>query len=266
MFKLLVGLLIIFPSLQCAQKAQKKKSLEAVVAGAHRSEESRKRDPFRHPVETLRFFDVRPEMSVIEVSPGSGWYTEIIGPYLTGKFYLAAFSDDSEREYFRNANKKLKEKMAENQDLYGDIAFTVLEMPDKIGPLAPRASVDRVLTFRNVHNWMKAGKAEAVFKEFHRVLKEGGILGVVEHRAGAKSKRDSKAESGYVHTQQVIDLAKAAGFTLLEKSEINANPKDTAEHPKGVWTLPPRLALEDKDKQKYTDIGESDRMTLKFVK
>lgn len=262
---LVIGLL--FVTAHCAQKQEKEVTLESVVSSSHRSAEDRARDVYRNPVKTLEFFDVEPGMTVVEVSPGKGWYTEILGPYLKeGKLYLAAFDDNSEREYFRNTNKTLKEKIESNKNLYGDIEFTVFELPNTVGPIAPADSADRVLTFRNVHNWTKAGKAEEAFKEFYRVLKKGGVLGVVEHRANAKSKKDPKSESGYMRTEEVIALAKKAGFTLADQSEINANPKDTTNHPEGVWTLPPVLRLKDKDQAKYMAIGESDRMTLKFVK
>ncbi len=266
MKNILMSLFFIIFSIQCAQKTERPSSLNSVVKGEHRSSENRQRDQYRHPIETLQFFEVEPEMTVVEVSPGKGWYTEILAPYLQGKLYLAAFDDNSEREYFRNANKALKENVNKNKEIYGDIEYRVFEMPGKIGPIAPANSVDRVLTFRNVHNWMKSGKAEEAFKEFYRVLKKGGMLGVVEHRASAQSKKDPNAESGYVHLEQVKKLAKQAGFQFVASSEINANPKDTARHPKGVWTLPPVLRLGDKDKDKYLKVGESDRMTLKFVK
>ncbi len=266
MKNILLALFLLIFSIQCVQKKEKPSSLDAVVKGEHRSSENRQRDTYRHPIETLEFFEVEPEMTVVEVSPGKGWYTEILAPYLQGKLYLAGFDDNSEREYFRNANRVLKENVKKNQKLYGDVEFRVFEMPAKIGPIAPANSVDRVLTFRNVHNWMKSGKAEEAFKEFYRVLKKGGMLGVVEHRANAQSKKDPKAESGYVHVDQVKKLAKQAGFKFVASSEINANPKDSAKHPKGVWTLPPVLRLGDKNKEKYTEIGESDRMTLKFIK
>jgi len=278
MLKILCSLFFIFTLAQCAEKSTQDAvkeialkgsptmSLAAAVANPKRSASDRARDIYRHPLKTLRFFDVQPEMTVVEVSPGSGWYTDIIAPALKGKLYLAIFDDNDEREYFRNINKVLKKKISENKTQYGNIEYTVLAVPQKIGPIAPANSADRVLTFRNVHNWMKAGKAQEVFKEFYRVLKKGGVLGVVEHRANPKTKKDPKAVSGYVHTEQVLELAKAAGFKLLESSEINANTKDSTVHPKGVWTLPPRYRLGDKDKAKYTKIGESDRMTLKFVK
>lgn len=266
MTRLVLLSLLVVGIANCSQPAKKSMSLSEAINGAHRSEKNKQRDKFRNPSETLQFFDVQPDMTVVEITPGTGWYSEILAAYIDKPVYLAAFDDNSSREYFRKANKKLKSKMAANQNVYGEVVYTTFEAPNKIGPIAPANSADRVLTFRNVHNWIKNGKAEEVFKEFHRVLKDGGILGIVEHRANPKSKQDPKAKSGYVHTEQVIALAKAAGFTFVESSEINANPKDTANHPKGVWTLPPRLILGDKNSAKYMAIGESDRMTLKFRK
>lgn len=266
MFKIFSAILVCASSLQCVQKQKLPQELGAILKSSHRSEQSKARDKYRNPEKTLQFFEVEPGMDVVEVSPGGGWYTEILAPYVDGTLYVAAFDDQSSREYYRKTNKKLKDKINKHRDIFGDVKYTVLEMPSKIGPIAPASSVDRVLTFRNVHNWDKAGKAKEVFKEFYRVLKDGGILGVVEHRASKKSPKSNDKTSGYMYETEVIALAKAAGFRLQAKSEINANPRDTAIHPKGVWTLPPRLALGEKNRDKYLKIGESDRMTLKFVK
>lgn len=240
-------------------------SLQEIVQGKHRTPEFKKRDLFRHPVETLKFFDVQPHMTVVEISPGAGWYTEILAPYLSkGHLYLAAFDSNSSVQYFKKTNKKLTTLVDKLQPLSGKIEYTTFELPKIIGPVAPANSADRVLTFRNVHNWTKQGKAKEAFMEFFRVLKPGGYLGVVEHRENPKAKYDPKGSNGYVHEKEVLKLAKMAGFRLVAKSEINANPKDTKDHPNGVWTLPP--VLRSKDKAKYSKIGESDRMTLKFQK
>lgn len=242
-------------------------SLDTILKGEHRSQENAARDIYRHPAETLKFFDVQPNHTVVEINPGSGWYTEILGPYLKeeGKLYLAIFAEDSERSYAPRLNAKIKETTA-NKELYGDVEYTVMEAPENIGPVAPPASADRVLTFRNVHSWMGDDSAEEAFQSFYEALKPDGILGVVAHRTKTEEPQDPKAENGYAKQDYVIDLATQAGFELVESSEINANPKDTADYPDGVWTLPPRLKLEDQDREKYMEIGESDRMTLKFIK
>lgn len=243
--------------------AQGKDALREAIQHSLRDPENVKRDVHRHPYETLKFFEVEPQMTVLEISPGRGWYTEILGPYLKekGTLYLAIFPQDSDVEYFKNANEALKKKLADNKEAYGKVVFTELHQPDVEKELAPAESVDRVLTFRNVHNWQKP---EKVFQAFYKALKPGGILGVVDHRAKPTTK-DLK-NSGYVKQEDVIRIAEEAGFKFIESSEINANPKDTADHPKGVWTLPPSLRLGEQDKAKYLEIGESDRMTLKFKK
>jgi predicted methyltransferase len=243
--------------------------LEQVAAGSHRSEQAKARDVYRHPLETLKFFDVQPTMTVVEVSPGGGWYTDILAPYLKekGRFIAAHFDPESSVEYYRNSLKKYREKVAD-ASIYGNVEFSVFAPPAKV-EVAPEASADRVLTFRNVHNWYISGGEEAVqaaFEGFYKALKPGGILGVVEHRLPESMDQEKHKRSGYVKQSLVIKWAEQAGFKLLGASEINANVKDTADHPKGVWTLPPSLRLGDTDREKYLSIGESDRMTLKFVK
>ena len=243
-------------------------ALEQAISGAQRSDENRARDMYRHPLETLQFFELQPGLHVVEISPGGGWYTEILAPYLkdSGKLTLAVFADDSSVEYRRNLNAKLKARIQEQADVFGNIEYSILELPDAIGPVAADGSADLILTFRNVHGWLQAGKAPEVFAAFYKALKPGGVLGIVQHRLPADREQDPKFADGYVHEQAVIDIAQQAGFVLVEKSEINANPKDTADHPEGVWTLPPALRLKDQDRDKYVAIGESDRMTLKFKK
>jgi predicted methyltransferase len=244
-----------------------KNKLKKIIKSDHRSLKNKTRDVYRNPVKTLQFFEVKPNMTVVEVSPGRGWYTEILGPYLKdkGELYMEIFSENSKRSYAPKLNKNIKE-MTKNTKLFGKTHFTVLEAPNELGPIAPDNSVDRVLTFRNVHNWMKDGKAKEAFMAFYKGLKPGGILGVVEHRAKMNKKQDPKAKSGYVREDYVIDLAQSVGFKFVSKSEINANYNDSTIHPEGVWTLPPSLRLKDKNKSKYQAIGESDRMTIKFLK
>jgi predicted methyltransferase len=242
--------------------------LQQAIDGNHRSEQHKSRDQYRHPQKTLDFFEVEPTMTVVEIWPGGkAWYTEILAPYLKekGMLYAAQFSANSEVPYFTKNLKKFNDKINAQPEIYSNITVTALQPPQFL-EIAPKGSADRVLTFRNVHNWMKNDQAEIVFKAMYDALKTGGILGIVEHRAFVGSKQDPRALSGYVTESHVIYLAKKAGFTLLARSEINRNYKDTTNHPKGVWTLPPTLRLKDQDKEKYLAIGESDRMTLKFIK
>ena len=225
------------------------------------------RDEARHPGQTLAFFGITPSMSVVEIWPGTGWYTEILAPYLKekGVFYAAHFPEESKIKFFRHNRNQYKRKLAEHPHQYGKVKLTELSSK-RISKVAPESSADMVLTFRNVHNWVSAGGDKLAFISFYNALKPGGILGVVEHRAKAGTSIEEMKKSGYVTEKYVISLAESAGFSLAAKSEINANPKDTKNHPKGVWTLPPTLRLKETNKQAYLEIGESDRMTLKFIK
>ncbi|ALN60715.1 methyltransferase type 11 [Lysobacter enzymogenes] len=243
--------------------------LKNVVAGSWRDPANVARDGYRHPLETLQFFGVRADQTVVEITPGGGWYSEILAPYLREKGrYVAAVVDpdsqtkDSSRAYFAKAKSGLEKKFAAAPAQYGGAVIAAYD-PFKPAFGAP-ASADVVLTFRNVHNWRSAGQAEVMFKGFYDVLKPGGTLGVVEHRA--KGDVPAEDKSGYVGQAQVIALAEAAGFRLEGKSEVNANPRDTKDYPNGVWTLPPSNQHEAADGAKYKAIGESDRMTLRFRK
>ena len=238
-------------------------ALEQAVSGEHRSAKNKARDEYRHPVETLKFFGFTPEMTVVELTPGGGWYTEILAPALkeSGKYYGAHYPDTDEDNYYSKSRKALEKKIASN-DIYSEVVLTDF-VPRKASEIAPEGTADLVLTFRNLHNW-KAEGVEQVFKDAYKALKSGGVLGVVEHRLPAGVAPEKAA--GYVSEATTIKQAKAAGFRFAGASEINANPKDMAQHPKGVWTLPPSLRLGETDKEKYLAIGESDRMTLKFVK
>jgi predicted methyltransferase len=242
-------------------------ALQTAIAGSHRSEADKARDKYRHPLETLTWFGIKDDMTVVEIWPGGGWYTDILAPFLKerGTYYAAGIDPESASELGRATFQKYQEKLAANPDLFGKVKQTVLAPPTKTD-IAPEGSADMVLTFRNVHNWLAREQAETVFKAMYKALKPGGVLGVVEHRAKADVPQDPKAKSGYVREDEVIRLAQEAGFKLVDRSEINANPKDTKDYPEGVWTLPPVLRLKDVDKEKYLAIGESDRMTLKFVK
>ncbi|MDA7948820.1 MAG: methyltransferase [Hyphomicrobiaceae bacterium] len=240
--------------------------LKNVIAGDHRTPRYAARDNYRNPYETLTFLGLKPDMTVVEIWPGGGWYTEILAPYLKGrgKYYAAHRNRDTKDARIQKFIKRYDEKLAARPDMYGEVI--VAELSRNKTAIAPPGTADMVLTFRNVHNWMKFGFDETIFDAMFEALKPGGILGVVEHRADPEEFPDPQALSGYVHEEQVIERAEAAGFKLVARSEVNANPKDTRNHPEGVWTLPPSLRLKDKDREKYLGIGESDRMTLKFVK
>lgn len=239
--------------------------IDDVLSGSWRSDANKARDAYRHPKETLAFFGVQPNQTVIEITPGGGWYTEILAPLLKGTgSYVGAIAAASASESAQRYADNFKAKIASEVDQFGEAR--IHEFNPKTPNLGAPDSADVVLTFRNVHNWVGNGSAEALFKAFHAVLKPGGVLGVVEHRAAPGSTLESAGDSGYLPTDFVVKLATDAGFQLLESSEINANPKDTKDYPKGVWTLPPVLALKDVDRDKYLAIGESDRMTLRFVK
>jgi predicted methyltransferase len=203
----------------------------------------------------------------VELSPGGGWYTEILAPFLRdrGKLYAAGYDPKSEVDYYRKSAKRYADKLAANPAVYGKVVVTVLRPPDELA-IAPDGSADMVLTFRNLHNWMGSGQAEAVLQAAYRALKPGGVFGVVAHRGDSSVEQDPKAASGYVNQDYAIALVESVGFKLVASAEINANPADTKKHPEGVWTLPPGFELGDVDRDKYAAIGESDRMTLKFVK
>ena len=252
---------------QAELSAASAEKLKAVIAGDHRSDRNKARDTHRHPYETLAWFGVEEDMTVVEIFPGGGWYSKIIAPYVKdkGQYYGAGYDAESDIKFFRKGAAKFKQKVVTKPEVYGGAIVTELAPPHKVA-IAPEGSADRVLTFRNVHNWMKGGYADGVFDAMFRVLKPGGVMGLVEHRGDEDVKQDPKAKSGYVNQSYVIALAEKAGFEFVASSEINANSKDTKNHPKGVWTLPPGLRLKEKDREKYLAIGESDRMTLMFRK
>jgi predicted methyltransferase len=251
-------------------------SLKAATQGAWRSPADKARDVWRHPIQSLEFWGLEPGQTVVEFWPGAGWYTDILAPYLAatgGKLYAASLQvdlpdDPSAKEIVEAYQRKLADK----KRVYGDVAITAFGPSS--GPVAPAGSADLVLFLRNLHNWMAAGLAEKAFREALTALKPGGVLGIEEHRGEPGRVQDILAADGYVQQAYVIEMAKEAGFVLAGESEINANPKDTKDHPFGVWTLPPTRLSAPRgepaepgfDHAKYDAIGESDRMTLKFVK
>ena len=243
-------------------------AIEKAMAGSHRAEVNRARDVYRHPHETLLFFGLRPDMTVVEIWPGGGWYTEILAPLLRerGKYYAAHLHvDEKSPRYMGPARQAYEKWLAVSPEIYDRVTVTAFNAPEQLA-IAPKVSADLVLTFRNVHNWTAAKNDEASFRAFYDALKPGGVLGVVEHRANDGTSLDQMIKTGYMTEAYVISLAQKAGFKLVARSEINANPKDARDHPRGVWTLPPTFRLGDQDREKYRAIGESDRMTLRFVK
>jgi len=255
--------------LGAVQAGQSDAALKAALAGPQRTPAFVARDAWRHPYETLTFFGLQPAMTVVEISPGGGWYTEILAPYLRerGRLILAADDPESIDAYARRGAERLKSKLAGQSAVYDRVRVVVFAPPGQLQLAAP-GSVDLVLTFRNVHNWAAGGddRVRMVFKSAFDCLKPGGVFGVVDHRLPADRVQDATASSGYLHVAYVLRLAAQAGFHLAGTSEVNANPKDTADHPGGVWALPPSFGNKDKDRARYEAIGESDRFTLRFVK
>lgn len=242
---------------------------DSVLAGAWRAPNNVARDKYRHPKETLGFFGVKPDQVVVEISPGGGWYTELLAPLVRNRgHYVGTLGDPAhvpadERAETEHQIAKLRGKLAAHPEAFDKAELRLIDYPAKPS-LGAAGSADVVLTFRNVHNWVMDGAQAAMFKAFFDVLKPGGVLGVTDHRAKPGQATDGK--HGYITEQQVIDYATVAGFVLDGKSEINANPKDSKDYPHGVWTLPPTLSQGDHDRATYLAIGESDRMTLRFVK
>ncbi|MBD9357151.1 class I SAM-dependent methyltransferase [Methylomonas sp. EbA] len=243
-------------------------TLETAAAGKWRDQANVARDKWRHPAQTLAFFGVNPRQTVIEITPGYGWYAEILAPLLRENgHYIAAVINpdsaikDSAKSYYAKQYTALKHKLLASPSLYGNPEIRLF---DEAKPtFGETASADVVLTFRNVHNWREADTVALMLKGIFEVLKPGGTLGLVEHRANDDGVDDA---SGYIGQTQLITWAGAAGFVLLDSSEINANPADNKDREGGVWRLPPAFSRGSKDREKYAAIGESDRMTLRFIK
>ncbi len=260
-------LLIFFSCTQLQKKEDLPaipESLEASVRSDFRSEENIERDEYQHPEETLKFFGIRNDMTVVEISPGAGYFTEILAPFLAknGQYYMAVSRLPNRPPAFLIENeKKLQSILLRHQDVKAKfIPFEPIDKRNRI----KKDFADLVVSFNSVHNWVANKKAAESFKFFRDILKPGGTLGIVQHRIDQGKKRVPK--SGYMTEKEVIALAAREGFRLKGRSEINANPKDTADYPEGVWTLPPTYRLGEVDRDKYEEIGESDRMTLRFIK
>ena len=235
--------------------------LSDAVQSTERDTNNVLRDVHRNPYETLSFFEIKPSMTVIELSPGGGWYTEILANYLnkSGSLIAAHFAKNSSNAYLKNSRNNFEKKM-DSKKIYKKVKIVDLN-----SNLAAPETVDAVLTFRNLHNWLGSTMDE-IFMNSYKSLKPGGIFGVVEHRAASGTSFEVMKKSGYVTEEHAIKIAKKHGFELVKKSEINSNARDSKNYPKGVWTLPPSLRMKDVNKEKYLNIGESDRMTLLFRK
>jgi len=244
-------------------------AIDQALAGSHRSDANRARDAYRHPKATLEFFGLRTDMTVMEVWPGTGgWYTEVLAPVLKahGRYIAASWDPTIDKPFIQQGLKAYRAKLAASPAVYGKVRVTALQFPGAMTPAAPN-SVDLVVTFRNLHNWLaQDDAAPGMLKAMYTALKPGGILGIVDHRADPNAPVDPRAKLGYVNENFAIQLVKDAGFEFVGSSEINANPNDTRDYELGVWTLPPTYRLGDKDHDKYAAIGESDRFTLKFRK
>lgn len=243
-------------------------ALAAILASPHRMPGNKDRDGARHPIETLTFFGLRANQTVVELGPGGGWYTELLAPLLANHGTLSVVAPDAKLpagDLSTVSGHALDLFLAKSPELFGKVARIGITSPDRLN-LGPDGSADLVLAIREMHNWQRRGELAKYLAAIHAVLKPGGTFGLVAHRAAAGTKGEDTAARGYLAEQWVIDHVTAAGFKLAAKSEINGNPKDTKDYPQGVWTLPPGYAEDQKDREKYTAIGESDRMTLEFEK
>jgi predicted methyltransferase len=258
----------VAPSAAFADDPSAAEQLNAAINGPQRTEAFRARDVYRHPEETLVFFGVKPDQTIVEIAPGGGWYTEILAPYLreNGKLYEALYESNHPElaEDFEQERKHFNQRLARDPAVFDRVTIGSLRAGHFTG--VPANSADMVLTFRNIHNWIKDGQFDANLRAFYAELKPGGILGVEEHRAKPGISIEQVIKTGYVPEAYVIEHARAAGFELAGHSEANRNPRDTKDYPDGVWSLPPTLKGGAEDRARMLAIGESDRMTLRFVK
>lgn len=249
-----------------ASRATPDPRLRELLAAPHRSARNVARDRYRHPLEVIAFFGIRPDSTVVEILPGSaGYYMEILAPYLRdrGRF-IAANRDDTAPPAYLADHQKLLDRIGAQPELYGKVEVRPFNADRH--EIAPSGSADVVMSFRNIHNWIARGELEGALRVFHAALKPGGVLGIVGHRGRDDLPQEEQTKNGYVRQDVAIALVEKAGFRLDGISEANANPKDTKDHPAGVWTLPPTFRLKDQDRARYEAIGESDRFTLRFVK
>ena len=260
----IAGAAVAVMTVLACHAAEPDAALKAAVAGTQRTPENAARDGWRHPVETLGFFGIRPDQTVVELVPGGGWYTEILAPYLRDHGRLIVAGADPQSP----GGLRQKQRFDANPAVYGRVQVGMLDAKNGRFDFGASGSADMVLTFRNTHNWVDLGEAQtrAVYQAAFDALKSGGVLGVTDHRLPESRPQDAQASTGYLHQSFVVKVAESVGFRFAGSSEINANPKDDADHENGVWALPPTYANKDKDRAKYQAIGESDRMTLKFVK
>lgn len=241
-------------------------ALDVILAGSQRTAADRSRDEYRHPKATLLFFGIRPNTRVLQVWPDSGWYTKILAPLVRtkGRYFAGVIAPDPGSRFLQARDADYRRLLSSRPDLYG--AVKVVSFPLDGRDVAPPGSLDMVLSFRDLHEWMALGDAQQALATIYRALAPGGVFGVVDNRADPAMPQDPRAKNGYVRQDYAIRLIEAAGFRLVATSEVNANPNDTKNYPAGVWTLPPDYRLGNIDRARYQAIGESDRFTLKFVK
>lgn len=247
-------------------------AIDAALSNAKRSDDNKARDQYRKPKQVLDFLGLRSDMTVVEIWPGGGWYTEVLAPVLKdkGKFYAAHFNPNTHTGYMRRSLGSYLKMLGSDAERFGEVEVTTFDFPYFLN-IAPKGSADMVLTFRNAHNWMMPSNGggkynDIAYQAMFDALKPGGVLGVVDHQWDDPKTEDEMDRNGYISTDRVIAAAEKAGFKLVAESQVLDNPKDSKDHPKGVWTLPPSMAMGETDAAKYKAIGESDRFLLKFVK
>ena len=246
--------------------ANDQSTLTQLLKAPYRTQANVVRDVYRHPIETLTFFGVKDSSTVVEILPGSrGYYLEILAPYLKDRgVYIAANRDENAAPRYLEDHQKFLARLKEDESVFAKVKVTKFNADRH--DIAPAGSADFVLTFRNLHNWLERNEIDGALRAFHKALKPGGVLGVVDHRGRTDLPQEAQMKFGYVREDVAIKLIEKAGFKLAATSPVNNNPKDTKDYPDGVWTLPPSYRLGDKDRAKYQAIGESDRFTHRYVK